>query len=159
MSKAPIQFRVNAAQVEVVVDANTALLHVLRNDLKLKGTRAGCGVGSCGSCMVLLDGRCVNSCDTPIWAVQGHEVTTVEGLGTPDHPHPLQRAFLDLQAAQCGYCINGMMMSLAALMHDRAAPTEAAMQAALSRHLCRCGTHMRILRAARQALGLVEPEP
>ncbi len=149
-----IPFRVNGQAASAAVDVDTPLLYVLRNDLKLKGTRFGCGAGPCGSCTVLLDGRAVNSCDTPMWAVQDHEVTTVEGLGTPERPHPVQQAFVDLQAAQCGYCINGIMLSVAALLRQDAAPTEAALQVALSRHLCRCGTHMRILQAARQALEL-----
>lgn len=142
--------------MSVAVDEGTPLLHVLRNDLGLKGTRAGCGVGACGSCTVLLDGRAVQSCDTPLWAARDRSVTTVEGLGTPERPHPVQQAFIDEQAAQCGYCINGMMLSMAALGAQEAPPTEAALQAALARHLCRCGTHMRILRAARRALGMPE---
>lgn len=158
MTTSPISFKLNGAAASVAVDGDTALLYVLRNDLQLAGTRFGCGSGACGSCTVLLDGRPVNSCDTPMWAVQGHEITTVEGLGTPERPHPVQQAFLDLQAAQCGYCINGIQMSVAALRQQDPAPTEAALRAALSRHLCRCGTHLRILKAARQALGLAEAE-
>ena len=158
MTQAPIRFRLNAAAVEVDAAPDTPLLYVLRNEMGLPGTRFGCGAGSCGSCMVMLDGRAVNSCDTPMWAVSGHEVSTVEGLGTPHQPHPVQQAFIDLQAAQCGYCINGIMMSVAALRERDAPVTEAQLQEALSRHLCRCGTHWRILRAARQALGLA-PEP
>ena len=147
-------FSVNGQSVAVAAGGDTPLLHVLRNDLQLKGTRAGCGAGACGSCTVLLDGHAVNSCDTPLWAVAGRDVTTVEGLGTPAAPHPVQQALLTLQAAQCGYCINGLMMSVAALSRQAAAPTEAELQAALARHLCRCGTHWRIVKAARQALGL-----
>lgn len=154
-----IPFRVNGQAALAAVDANTPLLYVLRNDLQLKGTRFGCGTGACGSCTVLLDGRAVNSCDTPIWAVRDREVTTVEGLGTPEQPHPVQQAFVDLQAAQCGYCINGIMLSVAALRQQQAAPSEAALQAALSRHLCRCGTHLRILQAARRALQLAQAGP
>lgn len=154
-----IPFRVNGQEAHAAVDADTPLLYVLRNDLQLKGTRFGCGAGACGSCTVLLDGRAVNSCDTPMWAVQDREVTTVEGLGTPERPHPVQQAFVDLQAAQCGYCINGIMLSVAALLQQQAAPSEAALQAALSRHLCRCGTHLRILQAARQALQLAQAVP
>lgn len=147
-------FSVNGRPVEVAAGDDTALLHVLRNDLQLKGTRFGCGAGACGSCTVLLDGQAVQSCDTPLWAVAGREVTTVEGLGTPDAPHPVQQAFVELQAAQCGYCINGLMMSVAALARRTPAATEADLQAALSRHLCRCGTHWRIVQAARRALGI-----
>ena len=149
-----IAFSVNGSSVSVAVDADTPLLYVLRNDLKLKGTRFGCGAGGCGSCTVLLDGRAVTSCDTPMWSVQDRSVTTVEGLGTPEQPHPVQQAFIDSQAAQCGYCINGIMVSVAALLEQDAAPSEEALQAALARHLCRCGTHMRIVHAARQALRL-----
>jgi aerobic-type carbon monoxide dehydrogenase small subunit (CoxS/CutS family) len=157
MRESPIRFRLNGAEAEALADADTPLLYVLRNDLEHTGTRFGCGSGACGSCMVLLDGRPVNSCDTPLWAAEGHEVTTVEGLGTPQNPHPVQQAFIELQAAQCGYCINGIMMSVAAL-RERGAVSEAQLQEALARHLCRCGTHWRILRAARQALGLpLEP--
>lgn len=147
-------FSVNGRPVEAAAGSDTALLHVLRNDLQLKGTRFGCGAGACGSCTVLLDGQAVHSCETPLWAVAGREVTTVEGLGTPDAPHPVQQAFLSLQAAQCGYCINGLMMRVAALAQRDPPATEADLQAALQRHLCRCGTHWRILQAARQALGL-----
>ena len=154
-----ITFSVNGASVSVAVDADTPLLYVLRNDLKLKGTRFGCGAGACGSCTVLLDGRAVNSCDTPMWAVQDRSITTVEGLGTPEQPHPVQQAFIDSQAAQCGYCINGIMVSIAALLEQDSAPSEEALQAALARHLCRCGTHMRIVHAARQALRLPRAQP
>ena len=159
MNAAPIHFRVNGQDASAALDGNTPLLNVLRNDLQLKGTRFGCGTGSCGSCTVLLDGRAVSSCDTPLWAVQGRALTTVEGLGTPAQAHPVQQAFIDLQAAQCGYCINGIQMSVAALRQQAEPPTEAALQAALARHLCRCGAHLRILRAARHALGLAEPAP
>lgn len=154
MELASIVFKVNGEANRAVVDPETPLLYVLRNDLKLKGTRAGCGVGACGSCMVLVDGRAVNSCDMPMWAVSGHAITTVEGLGTPDRAHPVQRAFIDLQAAQCGYCINGIMVSVAALLERGGDVDEAALQAALARHLCRCGTHMRVLQAARRVLDL-----
>jgi aerobic-type carbon monoxide dehydrogenase small subunit (CoxS/CutS family) len=149
------RFSINGAPVEVAVDGDTPLLYVLRNDLQLKGTRFGCGAGACGSCTVLLDGRAVNSCDTPVWAVQDHAVTTVEGLGTPDAPHPVQQAFIELQAAQCGYCINGIMLSVAALQQQATPPTEDELQAVLARHLCRCGTHWRILQAARRVLGIL----
>lgn len=154
MSERLIRFRLNGGEAELEADADTPLLYALRNDLGVRGTRFGCGAGACGSCMVMLDGRPVNSCNTPLWAAEGHEVTTVEGLGTPARPHPVQQAFIELQAAQCGYCINGIMISVAALRARDEAVSEAQLQEALSRHLCRCGTHWRILRAARQALGL-----
>jgi nicotinate dehydrogenase subunit A len=146
---------VNGHPASVTVDPDTPLLYVLRNDLKLKGTRFGCGVGSCGSCTVMLDGHAVQSCDVPIWSVQERSVTTVEGLGTPERPHPVQQAFIDEQAAQCGYCINGMMLSLASLLQKTSEPSDEALLGALERHLCRCGTHMRILKAARRAVTLM----
>lgn len=156
MPAAVMHFRLNGQPVQLTGDGDTPLLHLLRNQLQLKGTRFGCGAGACGSCTVLVDGRAVQSCDLPASAVDGCELTTVEGLGSAQHLHPVQQAFLALQAAQCGYCINGVMMSVAALLQRPEPPTEEALQAALSRHLCRCGTHMRILRAARRALGLPE---
>lgn len=159
MTVVQISLRVNGSQARVALDRDTPLVHVLRNELQLKGTRSGCAAGACGSCTVLLAGRAVNSCDTPLWAVQDQEITTVEGLGSPDLPHPVQQAFVELQAAQCGYCINGILMSVAALRATTQPPSEAALQAALSRHLCRCGTHLRILAAARRALGLQPPRP
>jgi nicotinate dehydrogenase subunit A len=154
MTDKTITFTVNGAPVESRVGGDTPLMYVLRNDLHVKGARAGCGVGSCGSCMVWMDGRAINSCDTPLWSVEGRQVTTVEGLGTPQAPHPVQRAFIELQAAQCGYCINGIMMSVAALSRQPEPATEEALQTALTRHLCRCGTHLRIVQAARRALGI-----
>jgi nicotinate dehydrogenase subunit A len=160
----PTLLRVNGRPATATAAGDTPLLYVLRNDLQLKGTRFGCGSGHCGSCTVLLDGRAVQSCDTPLLAAQGHDITTVEGLGTPARPHPVQQAFVELQAAQCGYCINGIMLTVAALQQQaqcaHEVATEAALQAALARHLCRCGAHRRILRAARQALGLsLSPDP
>jgi nicotinate dehydrogenase subunit A len=152
----PCTLTVNGQTSSVCVDPDTPLLYVLRNDLGLKGTRYGCGAGACGSCTVLLDGHAVNSCDTPLWSVQDRAVTTIEGLGTPQHPHPVQQAFLDEQAAQCGYCINGMIMSLTALLDTNPAPSDAQLLATLDRHLCRCGTHMRILQAARRAIVLMQ---
>jgi nicotinate dehydrogenase subunit A len=146
-----LKLRVNGREHEVAVEPKTPLLYVLRNDLGLKGTRFGCGVGQCGACMVIMDGKAVPSCDTPLWATQGKEITTIEGLGSREKPHPLQQAFLDEQAAQCGYCIDGIMMSAAALLQKNKNPTEEEIAAALDRNLCRCGTHVRILRAIRRA--------
>lgn len=158
MAKAMQEFRllVNGHSASVSVDPDTPLLQVLRNDLGLKGSRPGCAAGACGSCTVMLDGQAVQSCDTPMWSVQDRAVTTIEGLGTAEKPHPVQQAFLDEQAAQCGYCINGMMVSIAALLDKTPEPTDAQLFAALDRHLCRCGTHMRILRAARKAVVLLK---
>lgn len=143
--------RVNGRAQEVAAEANTPLLYVLRNDLGLKGTRFGCGAGHCGSCTVLVDGNAVQSCDTPLWSASGREITTIEGLGSAERPHPLQQAFLGEQAAQCGYCINGIIMAAAALLKRTPRPTDAEIAAALDRNLCRCGTHVRILRAIRRA--------
>jgi len=147
--------RVNGRDHEVAAEPNTPLLYILRNDLKLKGTRFGCGAGHCGACTVLLDGNAVQSCDTPLWGAVGHEVTTIEGLGTPEGPHPLVRAFVDEQAVQCGYCIDGIIMSAAALLAKNAQPTDAELATALDRNLCRCGTHVRILRAIRRAAEVI----
>jgi nicotinate dehydrogenase subunit A len=143
--------RVNGRAQEVAAEPNTPLLYVLRNDLGLKGTRFGCGAGHCGACTVLVDGNAVQSCDTPLWSAAGREITTVEGLGSAEKPHRLQQAFLDEQAAQCGYCVNGIIMAAAALLKKTPRPTDAEIAAALDRNLCRCGTHVRILRAIRRA--------
>ena len=143
--------QVNGRAHEVAAEPNTPLLYVLRNDLGLKGTRFGCGAGHCGACTVLADGNAVQSCDTPLWSAAGREITTIEGLGSAERPHPLQQAFLGEQAAQCGYCINGIIMSAAALLKRTPQPTDAQIAAALDRNLCRCGTHVRILRAIRRA--------
>jgi nicotinate dehydrogenase subunit A len=142
-----VKLRVNGREHEVAAEPKTPLLYVLRNDLGLKGTRFGCGVGQCGACMVIMDGKALPSCDTPLWAAEGKEITTIEGLGSREKPHPLQQAFLDEQAAQCGYCINGILMSAAALLQRSKNPTEEEITNALDRNLCRCGTHVRILRA------------
>jgi nicotinate dehydrogenase subunit A len=142
---------VNGTAREVSAEPGTPLVYLLRNDLALKGTRFGCGSGHCGACTVLMDGNAVQSCDTPLWSAAGRSITTIEGLGSAERPHPLQQAFLDEQAAQCGYCINGIMMSAAALLGKNRNPSDAEIAAALDRNLCRCGTHVRILRAIRRA--------
>jgi nicotinate dehydrogenase subunit A len=146
-----ITLKVNGRDSEVAAQPNTPLLYVLRNDLGLKGSRFGCGSGHCGACTVLLDGNAVQSCDTPLWSAAGHEITTIEGLGNLTAPHPLQRAFIDEQAVQCGYCINGIIMSAAALLAKKPEPTREDIARALDRHLCRCGTHVRVLRAIQRA--------
>ena len=143
--------RVNGRAREVAAEPNTPLTYILRNDLGLRGTRFGCGAGHCGACTVLVDGNAVQSCDTPLWSASGREITTIEGLGSAERPHPLQQAFLGEQAAQCGYCSNGIIMSAAALLKRTPQPTDAQIAAALDRNLCRCGTHVRILRAIRRA--------
>jgi nicotinate dehydrogenase subunit A len=141
--------KVNGAEHAVEAARATPLIYVLRNDLKLKGTRFGCGTGHCGSCTVLLDGNPVQSCDTPLWSAAGHDLTTIEGLGGGTE-HALQRAFAEEQAVQCGYCISGILMSAAALLKKNSNPSEAQIVSALERHLCRCGTHVRIVRAIRR---------
>jgi nicotinate dehydrogenase subunit A len=145
------KLRVNGREHDVSAEPKTPLLYVLRNDLQLKGSRFGCGAGQCGACMVIIDGAAVPSCDTPLWSAAGKDITTVEGLGTPEKPHPVQQAFLDEQAAQCGYCINGIMMAAVALLRKTKNPTDEQIIAALDRNLCRCGTHVRILKAIRNA--------
>lgn len=127
------------------------LLDVLRNRLGLKAARFGCGEALCGSCKVLVDGRAIPACDTPLWAVAGRSITTVEGLGTAERPHPLQEALIAEQAMQCGYCISGIMISAAALLDRTAEPSEAEIRAALDGNLCRCGAHNRIVRAVARA--------
>jgi nicotinate dehydrogenase subunit A len=145
------KLRVNGVEREVSAEPDTPLLYILRNDLKLKGTRFGCGEGNCGACTVTIDGRPVQSCDTPLWSVPGHEITTIEGLAGTDSLHPIQLAFIEEQAAQCGYCINGIMMAAKALLDANPDPDDAQIAAALDRNLCRCGTHARVLRAIRRA--------
>ncbi len=145
------KLRVNGVEREVRADPATPLLYILRNDLGLKGTRFGCGEGHCGACTVLVDGKPLQSCDTPLWSAVGHAITTVEGLSQNGAPHPIQQAFLGEQAAQCGYCINGIMISAVALLERNPDPSEAQIAAALERNLCRCGTHVRILRAIARA--------
>ena len=146
-----ITLNVNGATREVEAGEDTPLLYALRNDLNLKGTRFGCGLGLCGACHVLVDGHATPACDTPLWAVAGKQITTVEGLGTPDAPHALQRAFIAEQAAQCGYCSSGVIIGAAALLSRNADPSEAEVREALDRNLCRCGTHNRIVRAVLRA--------
>jgi nicotinate dehydrogenase subunit A len=138
---------VNGAAHTVAAEPETPLLYVLRNDLKLKGSRFGCGQGLCGACMVIVDGKAVQSCDVPVSAVAGKSITTIEGIGTPDRPHPLQRAFIAEQAAQCGYCVSGIIMTAKALLDVNPHSREDEIRAALAGNLCRCGTHTRMLRA------------
>jgi nicotinate dehydrogenase subunit A len=148
-----IGFTVNGSERVVAADPATPLVDVLRDTLGLKGTRFGCGENQCGACHVLVEGSAVASCDTPLWAVEGKSVVTVEGLGTPARPHALQAAFLAEQAAQCGYCTAGMLVSAAALLARQPRPSEAEVRAALDRNLCRCGSHNRIVRAVLRAAG------
>ena len=143
--------RVNGRDHDVEADPSTPLLYVLRNELGLNGAKFGCGLGQCGACTVIVDRDPVFSCVMPISAVAGRPVRTIEGLGTPDAPGPVQRAFLDEQAAQCGYCIAGMVMRAQALLERTPAPTPAQVRQFMTPNLCRCGTHMRILRAVERA--------
>jgi len=148
-----VTLKVNGGEHEVTAAEDTPLLYVLRNDLGLKAARFGCGTGQCGACFVLIDGRAVASCDTPLWSALGKTIVTLEGLGTPAHPHPLQCAVIDEQAAQCGYCLSGILMSAAALLAQNTAPAEGDVRAALDRNLCRCGSHNRLVRAVMRAAG------
>jgi nicotinate dehydrogenase subunit A len=143
---------VNGRKAVVTVDdPNMPLLYALRNDLGLHGPRFGCGLGQCGACTVHLDGNAVRSCITPLSAVGDRSIVTLEGLGTPEKPHPMQQAFIDEQAVQCGYCINGMIMEAAAFLASTKNPSEEQIRDALASNLCRCGTHLRILRAVKRA--------
>ncbi len=148
---ARITLRVNGATQSVDADPDTPLLYVLRDDLGLHGPKFGCGLGQCGACTVHLEGEAVRSCSVPVSAVAGKKVTTLEGLGSTAKPHPLQQAFIDEQAVQCGYCINGMIMTSAALLRKNGKPSEEQIRAALAGNLCRCGTHQRITAAVRRA--------
>jgi nicotinate dehydrogenase subunit A len=143
----PVRLRVNGADHEVACDPDTPLLYVLRNDLGLLGVKFGCGLGLCGACNVLVDGRPVHSCDTPVRAVVGKAVTTVEGLGDDGRPHRLQETFVEEQALQCGYCTAGMLVTAAALLEREPDVDEAGVRRALDGNLCRCGAHNRIVRA------------
>lgn len=147
----PIQLTVNGTQHSIDTAETTPLLDVLRNQLDLKGARYGCGLEQCGSCLVLVDGEPVYACAREIGTLAGRAVTTIEGLGTAEHPHPLQQAFLDHQAGQCGYCLSGIILSAKALLDRTPSPTRAQIVEALDKHLCRCGAHPRILRAVEQA--------
>ena len=151
-----IKLDVNGRVYDIDADPATPLLYVLRDQLQLNGAKFGCGLGQCGSCTVMLDGRAVLSCITPLAALQGRRVKTIEGLGTAENPGPVQRAFIEEQAAQCGYCIPGMMMRAQALLEANPAPSKAEIRRHMNANLCRCGTHMRILRAVERAAGLMK---
>jgi nicotinate dehydrogenase subunit A len=145
-----VSLRVNGRAHALTVDPDTALIFVLRNDLKLNGPKLGCGRGQCGACTVIVDGRAVRSCVTSLNDVGDGEVVTLEGLGSRDNPHPVQRAFIEEQAAQCGYCLSGMIMQAKALLDQVAKPSTAEIKAALANNLCRCGTHAQIVRAVQR---------
>lgn len=161
MSRAPlgsesisVSCQVNGQPVTCTAMADTPLLLVLRNDLELNGPKYGCGLGECGACTVIVDGRATRSCVMPWSGVQGRCVTTLEGLGDRQRPHPVQQAFIQAQAAQCGYCLNGMIMTAKALLDRNPDPTDAQIRSALSANLCRCGTHLEILEAVHLAAKL-----
>ena len=148
-----VTLKVNGASRTVPAEPDTPLLYVLRNDLELNGAKFGCGLAQCGACTVLVNGQAVRSCVTEIGTLAGAEITTLEGLGTLEKPHALQQAFIAEQAAQCGYCINGMIMSAKALLDRNPKPTERDVREALAANLCRCGTHNRIVAAVLRAAG------
>lgn len=150
-------FSVNGMMRTVEGEADMPLLYALRNNLGLTAAKFGCGLGQCGACTVIVDGQAVRSCSTPISAVEGATVTTLEGVGTPEKPHPVQAAFIVEQAAQCGYCINGMVMTSVALLARTPSPDLGQIKEALAGNLCRCGTHQRILQAVSRAAGRTAP--
>jgi nicotinate dehydrogenase subunit A len=154
MTSVPSLFalKVNGRNVVVEADPKTPLLYILRNDLELNGPKYGCGLGECGTCCILMDGRAVRSCTIPIAAVARREITTLEGLGNEEHPHPVQQAFIEESGAQCGYCLNGMIISSVALLGRNPDPQETDIREALRHNLCRCGTHIEILAAVRKAV-------
>ena len=146
-----VRFRLNGAETEIDADPDRSLLDILRAQLGMTGTHFGCGAGECGACNVIVGDRAVSSCDMPLWSVADKDVTTIEGLGTAEHPHPLQRALIAEQALQCGYCISGILISAAALLKRNPSPTDREVREALDRNLCRCGSHNRIVRAVLRA--------
>ena len=148
-----ISLKVNGTSHSTPAEPDTPLLYVLRNDLFLAGATFGCGLAQCGACTVLVDGKATRSCVIPIGTLGNAEITTIEALGTVEKPHPLQKAFIDEQAVQCGYCINGMVMQAADLLKRNPKPTEAQIREGLATNLCRCGTHQRIVRAVQRASG------
>ncbi|MBW7924556.1 MAG: (2Fe-2S)-binding protein [Burkholderiaceae bacterium] len=152
----PISLHVNGAEHRIAAAPDTPLLTVLRNDLGLNGPKYGCGLGQCGACTVLVDGTAARACVIPLAGAAGRRITTLEGLGTRSRPHPVQQAFIDEQAAQCGYCLNGMIVAAVALLQHTPHPGEAEIRAALSGNLCRCGTHVEIVRAVQKAALLLE---
>ena len=143
--------RVNGRSHNLIIDPSTPLLYVLRNDLELNGPKFGCGLGQCGACTVLMNGRAVRSCIVAAGDVRDAEIVTLEGLGDADHMHPLQRAFVEEEAAQCGYCMSGMIMQAKALLDSQPKPSEAEIKSAMANNLCRCGTHARIVLAVKNA--------
>jgi nicotinate dehydrogenase subunit A len=154
-----VRLRVNGRAESLTVTDSTSLLHVLRNDLALNGPKYGCGLGQCGACTVLVDGVAARACVIPAAGVGDRDIVTLEGLGTIARPHPVQQAFIDAQAAQCGYCLNGMIMTTVALLSATPDPTDAQIRQALSHNLCRCGTHVEIVEAILRASATRAGEP
>lgn len=150
-----LSLKINGHSKTVDVDPQVPLLYVLRDDLEMKNPRFGCGLGQCGACTVLVDGQPVRSCVLPATAVKGRKVTTLEGLGTATAPHPVQTAFIEEQAFQCGYCLNGWVLTAKALLEKKSNPTDAEIQGAFEGLICRCGSHVRILAAVRRAAELM----
>jgi nicotinate dehydrogenase subunit A len=146
-----ISLTVNGQRHAVDLDPSTPLLYALSDDLALRGPKFGCGLGQCGACTVIINGQAVRSCITPVQTVAGAQITTLEGIGTPEKPHPLQQAFIDEQAAQCGFCINAVIMTAKAFLDKNPTPTEAQLEQALSEILCRCFVHVRMFRAIQKA--------
>ena len=146
-----IRFRLNGVESDVDADPDASLLTVLRGQLGMTGSHFGCGAGECGACNVIVGDHAVTACDTPLWSVADKDVTTIEGLGNAQKPHPLQHAFIAEQALQCGYCVSGILMSAAALLKQNPNPTDSDVRAALDRNLCRCGSHNRMVRAVLRA--------
>jgi nicotinate dehydrogenase subunit A len=146
-----IRFRLNGVATDIDADPDCSLLSILRGQLRMTGTHFGCGANECGACTVIVGDAAVAACDTPLWSVADKDVTTIEGLGSPQAPHPLQRAFIAEQAMQCGYCVSGVLISAAALLRRNPNPTDREVRAALDRNLCRCGSHNRIVKAVLRA--------
>jgi nicotinate dehydrogenase subunit A len=146
-----IRFRLNGVETDIDADPDASLLTILRGELGMTGAHFGCGAGECGACNVIVGDHAVTACDTPLWSVADKDITTVEGLGDAQRPHPLQRAFIAEQALQCGYCVSGILMSAAALLKRNSNPTDSDVRAALDRNLCRCGSHNRMVRAVLRA--------
>ena len=146
-----VRFRLNGADTEIDADPDRSLLDILRGHLDVIGPHFGCGAGECGACNVIVGEHAVSACDTPLWSVADKDVTTIEGLGTSERPHPLQRAFIAEQALQCGYCVSGILISAAALLKRNPSPTDREVKEALDRNLCRCGSHNRMVRAVLRA--------
>jgi nicotinate dehydrogenase subunit A len=146
-----VRFRLNGVETDIDTDPDRSLLDILRGQLGMTGSHFGCGAGECGACNVMIGDRAVAACDTPLWSVADKDITTVEGLGNPERPHPLQRAFIAEQALQCGYCVSGILVSAAALLKRNPTPTSHEVKEALDGNLCRCGSHNRIVRAVLRA--------